>query len=254
MDAAPVPEPPASADPTALPTELILRPGPRKLEPATDEAKDYARMAADTLHGFEHVFGPQLSWVHSMPQLFGVSDADAKQENVILQLLRVAYQERLRTRVATYVQAQEALATRDLEDLRHRHLVEFHEQARKEQLEDFARQKEQAFDYGKMFSTLGPELRKLIDDATDSRKHVDGKEPLVKLDLDKISAELLGKGLMMPPEPEPYPDVPSPPDSPSPFPLPPDEPTDPDDSASKAGSAAKTATPAPDDDPSAGGS
>jgi hypothetical protein len=66
-----------------------------KTEPS-DEAKQLADVAADTLQAFLQRFPGQISWASNFPALVTSDDATSRQENAILELLRVAYQERIR--------------------------------------------------------------------------------------------------------------------------------------------------------------
>jgi hypothetical protein len=85
-------EPPAPNEPS-VPHEHVL-PMPAGA-PASDEALSLARLAEDTLCGFETQFRGRLMWTHPMPGMIGVDDAATLHQNVIIQLLVKAYEARL---------------------------------------------------------------------------------------------------------------------------------------------------------------
>jgi hypothetical protein len=150
------------------------RPPTPPTPPPTLEALQLAELADDTMRAFLSKFHGKISWSIDMPGMLTVDDAASREEKVILEMLQGAYAERVRQ---AYQKA-------------------FHEQTRREQLEDEKRREDKAAESGpklvKDMQEMIPGMMERMEDAMKGRKHVklddkaaaDSRQTLRRLGLD----------------------------------------------------------------------
>ena len=150
--------------------------GPRRtrhapLEPS-EEAQWIADVCADTMLAFERKFYGKISWTIDMPGMIAVDASAVRQEQVILDLMAAAVQERLR---AGY-------------------LWEQHQYMRAEHLEDEERRKRDQPNYMDEMSKAVPDMIKRMNEAMKGEHRIDLNDPDARkkfeAEMRKITADL----------------------------------------------------------------
>jgi hypothetical protein len=141
--------------------------GPPEPEPS-DEGKEVAELAEDTLRAFEKRFYGKIAFNHPLPSMLASDEGAALRQDVILKLLEAAYKERVRHAYAA-----------DIERQRHALELAKHEVFRTDMLADEERRRKQPKDplfdgktIGKELGDMMAELAPAMQDLVKGRKRV----------------------------------------------------------------------------------